>query len=103
MTLYAIRREIGAMSPDEVDAAALRAIICALEYDGLRWVRSFWDRGHGRLDCLYEAQSAAQVREHSMRSNIPCDEVNEVSEILPDTYVRGSEVRTPAVALAPKP
>jgi len=89
MPLYAIRREVGQLTPDEVDAAALRAVICALEYDGLRWVRSFWDREHGLLNCLYEAQDAAQIREHSMRSNIPCDAVAEVQEILPETYLNG--------------
>ena len=99
MPLYAIRREVGDVPSDEIDAAALRAIFCAVEYDGLRWVRSFWDREAGLLNCIYEAQSAAQIREHSMRSNIPCDGVHEVTEILPGTYIRDSRP-TPAAAPA---
>lgn len=87
MPIYSIRRDVGPISREELDAAAFRALICALEYDGLRWVRSFWDRRNGRLDCIYEAQDEAQIREHSLRANIPCDDVHEVLEVWPETYI----------------
>ena len=90
MPLYAIRRKVGDVTPDEIDAAAFRAIFCATEYDSFHWVRSYWDREAGLLNCIYEAESVAQIREHSMRSNIPCDDVHEVTEILPGTYIRNS-------------
>lgn len=105
MPLYAIRRAVGDVTPDDIDAAALRAIFCATEYDGFRWIRSYWDREAGLLNCIYEAQSAAQIREHSMRSNIPCDDVHEVTEILPGTYIRepGSPVPVEALGVGANP
>ena len=87
MPLYTIRRKIPDASQEDVDAASLRAIFCAYEYSGLKWVRSFWDRDHQELLCVYEATSPDQVREHSERSRIPCDEVIEVLEFGPEQYL----------------
>ena len=86
MPLYAIRRIVGPMSQEELDAAGFRATVCAAEHNGLRWERSFWDKAAGELTCYYEAESPDQIRLHSHQSNIPCDDVKEVSVILPDVY-----------------
>lgn len=88
MPLYAILRNMAGLSDEEIDAAGYRAVICAIEYDGLRWVRSFLDRQREMMTCLYEASNEDQVREHSRRSRISCDEVREVEEVLPDPYLR---------------
>ena len=87
MPLYTIRRKIPDATQEDVDAASLRAIFCAYEYSGLRWLRSFWDRRNQELLCVYEATSPDQVREHSERSRIPCDEVIEVVEFGPEQYI----------------
>ncbi|MGE0599554.1 MAG: nickel-binding protein [Dehalococcoidia bacterium] len=89
MALYRIQRNLGEKSQAEIDAAALRAIVCAPQFPGVKWHRSFWDEDAGRLDCFYEANSIADLEEHSRVSRIPCDEVSEVTEILPETYVHG--------------
>lgn len=86
MPLYAIRRNVGFMNADEVDAAAFRASVCAYEFPGLSWVRSFWDSSGGEIMCYYEAVDETQVREHSRKANIPCDAVYPVTELLPDGY-----------------
>lgn len=86
MPMYAIRRHIGALTREELDAAGFRATVCAAEFDGLRWERSFWDAKRGELLCYYKAQSAEQIRQHSRQANIPCDGVAEVTEVLPDVY-----------------
>ena len=86
MPLFAIRRNVGPISADELDAAGFRATACATEFEGLRWERSFWDRARGQLLCYYEAKSADEIRRHSHMSNIPCDEITEVTEVLPDVY-----------------
>lgn len=88
MPMFAIRRNVVGLSDEEIDAAGYRAVVCAIEYDGLRWLRSIYDRERGQLLCLYEARSEAEIREHALRSRIPCDEVREVEEILPDPYLR---------------
>lgn len=89
MPLYRIRRDVGAISPEDMDAAAFRAIVCAPQFPGLRWRTSFWDRDGGRMDCLYEANDATQIEAHARVARIPCDEVREVFELLPDTFVNG--------------
>ncbi len=89
MPLYTIRRNIGEISREELDAASFRAIVCAPQFPGLKWVRSFWDQAGGHVDCLYEATDPRQLEEHARVSRIPCDEVREVSELLPETYLHG--------------
>lgn len=87
MPLYKIRREVTGAGRDEIDASGFRAVICGYEYEGLRWIRSYWDEEAGQLHCLYEAVDEEQIRDHARRSRIPCDEVSEVVELLPHLYV----------------
>jgi hypothetical protein len=86
MPMYAIRRHVGAMSQEELDAAGFRATVCAAEFEGLHWERSFWDKARGELLCYYVAQNPDQIWKHSRQSNIPCDDVFEVNQVLPDVY-----------------
>lgn len=87
MPLYTIRREIPGDDREAIDAASLRAISCAYEFPGLRWIRSYWDEPAQALLCLYESTSPEQIQEHSRRSRIPCDDIREVVEIEPSVYV----------------
>jgi hypothetical protein len=89
MPLFHIRRDIGQISQEELDAAAVRAILCAPQFTGMKWQRSFLDRKAGRLDCYYEAASASDVRDHARVARIPCDDVWEVEEVLPQPYLHG--------------
>ena len=89
MPLYRIRREVGEISQDDMDAAAFRAIVCAPQFPGLKWHRSYWDQEKGLIDCFYEATGPTQLQEHARVARIPCDEVREVSELLPEVYVNG--------------
>ena len=89
MPLYSIKRVVGDVSQQEVDAAAYRAIICAYQFDDLKWHRSYWQADIGELTCLYEAQSPEQLQEHALQSRLPCDEVLEVKEIVPQAYIHG--------------
>jgi hypothetical protein len=87
MPLYTIRRRLPGATREDVDAASVRALLCAYEYPGMTWVRSFWDRAGNELLCIYEAASPEQLKEHAERSRIPCDEVVEVTEFGPDEYM----------------
>lgn len=89
MPLYRIRRDVGQLSQEEMDAAAFRAIVCAPQFPGLKWIRSYWDRETGRLDCIYEAANATQIEEHAATARIPCDQVRPVDEVMPETYLHG--------------
>lgn len=86
MPLFLIRRNVPGMDQGEIDAAGYRAIMCAYEYPGMKWHRSYWDRQRGVLECLYECQDEAEVRSHAERSRIPCDDVREVVIIDPVAY-----------------
>lgn len=89
MPLYRIRRNVGDISEPEVDAASFRAILCGAEFPGLRWHRSYFDKAAGWIDCIYEANSAEDIREHARIARIPCDEIHEVVEVKPETYIGG--------------
>lgn len=89
MPLYTIRRDVGEISQEDLDAASFRAIVCAPQFPGLKWIRSYWDQPGGRIDCLYEAENPRQLEEHARVARIPCDEVREVTEMVPDTYLHG--------------
>lgn len=92
MPLFAIRRNVGPMSRDDVDAAGLRAIICAAAFTGLRWRRSYWDPERGEIRCYYDARNARDIEEHSLRAAIPCDEIVEVNELLPENFAAAQAV-----------
>ena len=96
MPLFAIRRDVGPMTQEDVDAAGLRATICAAAFTGLRWKRSYWNPELGEIRCYYEARSAKDIEEHSLRSAIPCDEIFEVRELLPDAYAAVAADAVPA-------
>ncbi len=86
MPLYKIRRDVPGATRDEVDASGFRALICGYEYEGLRWIRSYWDAEAGELNCLYEAVDEEQLRDHARRSRIPCDDIREVVELMPHFF-----------------
>jgi hypothetical protein len=89
VALYRIRRNVGDMSTEDMDAAAFRAIVCLVQFPGLAWQRSYWDRQNGFIDCFYEASTAEQIREHARVARIPCDDVAVVEELLPEPYLNG--------------
>ena len=87
MPLFLIRRDSPGLTQEELDAAAFRAITCAFYFSDMRWIRSFWDRKHEALFCVYEARDAQDVVAHAHRARIPCDDVIEVEHVGPELYV----------------
>jgi len=90
MKLYSVRRNVGVMSQEEMDAAAFRAIVCAAQFPGLKWRHSYWNPPGGYMDCIYEADDAGQLADHAKAARIPCDAVVEVQQVTPETYVAGA-------------
>ena len=89
MPLYSVNRKVGQISQEEIDASGFRAIVCAFQFAGLRWHRSYWDVAAGQLNCIYEAENTHQIEEHSRVARIPCDSVFEVREVRPEPYIHG--------------
>jgi hypothetical protein len=85
MALFVIRRDAPGSTQEVIDAASWRAIACAVNYPGLRWLHSYWDTS-GQLFCVYEAEDESQIREHARQSRIPCDEVISVVVVRPEHY-----------------
>ena len=83
LQLVLVRRQLDPLTQSEFKAIALQAIMCAYEYSDMRWLRSYWARETDQLFCLFETKSHDLVREHAMRSRIPCDEIHDAVEILP--------------------
>jgi hypothetical protein len=86
MPLFLIKRAIPGATASDYDAAVFRAMSCAYEFDGLRWVTSYWDEDGGYSYCVYEAQDADQVEQHSHRAQIACDEVFPIVQVNPADY-----------------
>ena len=86
MGVYLIRRELGPATQEDVDAASIRALSCVFNYQGLRWVTSYWDETKGTIYCVYEAENEQQIIEHSAQSRIPCDEISPVQVVNPEEY-----------------
>lgn len=89
MPLYSIRRRLGENTQEDLDAAVFRAIVCAFQFDGLEWQRSFWNKEAGEVNCIYEAQEPGQIEEHARVSRISCDSIVEVREVRPEPYIHG--------------
>ena len=88
MPPYMIRRDVGQVSQEDVDAAAYRAITCAFHFSEMRWIKSYWDREAGVIRCIYEARTANDIYEHAARARIDCNEVKEVTELGPELHWR---------------
>ena len=86
MALYLIRRNLGHAAQGDLDAASIRALSCLYNYQGLRWLTSYWNEASGQIYCLYDAQSEEQIVAHSAQSRIPCDEIIPVQQVDPEEY-----------------
>ncbi len=89
MPLYSINRSVGPISQEEIDASGFRAIVCAFQFEGLKWHHSYWNVESGYLNCIYEAVDPSQIEEHSRVARLPCDSVVEVREVRPEPYIHG--------------
>lgn len=100
MALYFVTRGFPGASRTDLDAAAFRSLTCLPYHRGLAWIRSFWNPATEILTCVYEAESEEQIRFHARRSDIPCDAIVEVDEVLPTDFMAeaaapGAENGTP--------
>ena len=85
LPLVLARRTVEPASETEFHSMALRAVMCALEYRDLVWLRSYWAPEQQEITCIFRAASHDLVREHAARSRLPLDEVYDAIEIRPET------------------
>ncbi|MFW6191895.1 MAG: DUF4242 domain-containing protein [Gemmatimonadota bacterium] len=88
MPRYIIERSVGALTEDELEAAARRSKEVAEGMPGVVWIRSFVSDAAGKIYCEYDAPDREAVREHARRAGLPVDAISEVSlEISPEMFV----------------
>lgn len=85
MKLYAIRRQGGWSSEQELKATAARSSQVGDEEmpQDIRWIRSYVvhesDGSLGTI-CIYQASSPEKIREHAFRVDMPATEIFEVAD-----------------------
>lgn len=87
MPRYIIEREVGSVSPEELDRAGRRSNEVLDEMEGVVWIRSYVSDAGGKIYCEYDAPSPEAIMEHARRAGLPANRISEVSmEISPDMF-----------------
>ena len=86
MPLFLIRREQRGTSQEELEAGAFRAASCTSNFEGMRWITSYFDVEGDAVFCIYEARSAEDIANHALGARIPCDEIRPVIQLHPEEY-----------------
>ena len=88
MPRYIIERNTGALTKEQLEAAARSSIKVLDTMPGVIWVRSYVSDAEGKIYCEYDAPDEEAVREHARRAGLPCDFVSEVAlEVSPSMFV----------------
>ena len=85
MPLFLIERNFAEQL--ELDRDGALGIVNVNDDVGVKWLFSFLSADKKKTYCLYEAPSAAAIREAAQRLGIPADVVVEVSKLDPAVYV----------------
>jgi hypothetical protein len=87
MPRYIIERNVGSISPEDLEAVAKKSIAVLDGMPEVRWIRSYISHPEGKIYCEYDAPSVEAILEHARRTGIPADRVSEVSlEISPAMF-----------------
>jgi hypothetical protein len=87
MPRYIIERNVGRVTPEEIDAGSRKSIEVLAGMPGVIWIRSYISDAEGKIYCEYEAPNLEAVREHARRAGVPADRISEVSlEISPAMF-----------------
>ncbi len=86
MPKYILVRTVGAVSEEEMEAAALKSLEAVDQLPGVRWIRSYYSVEEGKLYCEYEAPSVELVYEHARLADLPVDRCAVVRELEPSMF-----------------
>ena len=88
MPRYIIERNVGSLSPEQLQAAGRASNAVLAGMPEVVWVKSYVSDAEGKIYCEYIAPNPEAVLEHARRSGIPADRISEVSlEISPEMFV----------------
>ena len=87
MPRYIIERNVGTLTPDQLDAAGRTSNKVLADMPEVEWVKSYVSDAEGKIYCEYNAPNPEAVLEHARRSGIPAHKISEVSrEISPGMF-----------------
>lgn len=88
MPRYIIERNVGTITPEQLQVAGRKSNAVLAEMSGVVWVKSYVSDVEGKIYCEYFAPNPEAVLEHARRSGLPADRISEVSlEINPEMFV----------------
>ena len=87
MPRFIIERNVGDVSPEELEATGKRSNAVLAQMEGVTWIRSYVSHADGKIFCEYEAPSADHIREHARRVGLPADTISEIAlTVSPDMF-----------------
>lgn len=87
MPRYIIERNVGQLTPEQIDAGSRKSNEVLAGMPGVIWIRSFISHAEGKIYCEYDAPDRESLREHARRAGIPVDRMSEVAlEIHPGMF-----------------
>jgi F420-0:gamma-glutamyl ligase len=88
MPHYIIERNVGQLTPDQLQAAGRTSNQVLADMPEVVWVKSYVSDAEGKIYCEYIAPNPEAVLEHARRSGIPAHRISEVSlQINPAMFV----------------
>lgn len=86
MPTYLIHRTVGRLTDAEIDAAGARSNAALAGMPGVRWIRSYYASGEGKIYCEYEAPDLDALLEHARKAKLPFDGGHVVRELRPEMF-----------------
>jgi hypothetical protein len=84
---YIIERDVGSLTPEQLDAGGRKSNEVLAEMTDVVWVRSYVSEAEGKIYCEYDAPNPEAIREHAQRAGLPADKISEISlEINPEMF-----------------
>jgi hypothetical protein len=88
MPRYIIERNVGTLSPEELEAAGRRSNQVLADMPDVVWIKSYVSEAEGKMYCEYVAPNPEAILEHARRAGVPADKISEVAlEISPAMFL----------------
>ena len=82
MPRYIIEREVGKLTPEQLNAAGRKSNSVLAEMPHVVWIKSYVSESEGKIYCEYDAPDVEAVLEHARRTGIPANRVSEVKLVI---------------------
>lgn len=88
MSQFIVERHLPGITPDQLQAAGLRAKTCCKEMESegeqVQWVRSFFLPKSEQTFCVFQAPNRELVEEANRRAKIPFKTIHDAMEMTPE-------------------